>query len=382
MPANEGVSTRVASPASAYGLTDADDAAARQAGLQIRALVRRSVAIDVEVGGHLLVAKSIVPHGHWTRWLAAETALAADTAGRLMAMAQAFPSISDAADIGRIALAALASPGVPQSVRDHALALATGGTPITVALARRLIADARPCSESAGAATTIDIAPDNYAVEDLEEVTAAVGNAASLPAWMEDFVAASCLALSAERGQDTREFLLKCQISDHTTRALQLGYCPEEHCGVGVAGEQVAIPRGLILPARDRDGRLTSVRVLTSRGRRSTPRVIAGSVGPYALLAGHLQAIACADHLQAVRIWQATGGLIDVIVPDDRLPGGLKPGYALALHPAATAESWYMVASGTRIAPPAIERIGDGSWSADDLRRYAAVLQLLAGPAA
>jgi hypothetical protein len=92
------------------------------------AVARHSI---IEVGRELIAAKGECGHGGWLPWLESEFGWSGETAQRYMRVADTFGRKSvpgtDLASIEAHALYALASPRVPQIVRDEAVDRAEAG---------------------------------------------------------------------------------------------------------------------------------------------------------------------------------------------------------------------------------------------------------------
>ena len=104
-------------------------------------LARHSI---IEVGRELIAAKAEVRHGEWLTWLEQEFGWSDATARRYMQVADAFGKMRTVHDMdeGSIAIGALyalASPRVPQVVRDEAVERAEAGERITKAEAQAMI---------------------------------------------------------------------------------------------------------------------------------------------------------------------------------------------------------------------------------------------------
>ncbi len=132
----------------------------------IRALigeVRRSI---VEVGLKLIAAKAQMAHGEWLPWLDHEFGWNERTARRYMQVSEAFAIKSDTVSdfagltIDASALYALASPKVPEDVRDKAIDTAKAGTRVTKSVALRLIEAAQPVTVEATDTGVIEATED------------------------------------------------------------------------------------------------------------------------------------------------------------------------------------------------------------------------------
>jgi phage N-6-adenine-methyltransferase len=101
---------------------------------------RERIAGDVVLIGHRLIAvKAALPHGTWGKWLQAEFAWSADTAGRFIKIAEAFPEIPHGAEFDQKALLALAAETVPEGARQDAVELAQQGVHVTLPIAQSII---------------------------------------------------------------------------------------------------------------------------------------------------------------------------------------------------------------------------------------------------
>jgi hypothetical protein len=152
---------------------------------RIRDLVGVARTCIIEIGRELIAAKADVGHGAWLPWIEAEFGWSQDTAERYMQVARAF-QIPHAAEFGGLtidatALYALATPDVPQAVRDEAIERAEAGEHITRAEADEMVAKAKAAQEAEFLATaqrmideqlkkaiedaTAELADDNDALE-------------------------------------------------------------------------------------------------------------------------------------------------------------------------------------------------------------------------
>lgn len=123
-------------------LDPATGALARQRAQEIQALLRRSAADIIAIGGKLAEVKAQVAHGQFLDWLDAEFGWHRCTANRFMQAAEVFSSVemSQFATFAPSALYLLASPSAPPAARSDALERAAAGESITYSLARALVA--------------------------------------------------------------------------------------------------------------------------------------------------------------------------------------------------------------------------------------------------
>lgn len=123
-------------------LDPATGALARQRAEEIHALLRRSAADIIAIGGKLAEVKAQVAHGQFLDWLDAEFGWHRSTAHRFMQVAEAFSGVqmSQIETFAPSALYLLASPSAPHAARSAALARAAQGESITYNLARALVA--------------------------------------------------------------------------------------------------------------------------------------------------------------------------------------------------------------------------------------------------
>jgi N6-adenosine-specific RNA methylase IME4 len=113
--------------------------------IRIRGLVAVARHSIIEIGRELIAAKAECGHGNWLGWLEQEFGWHENTARNYMNVAAQFGSKSttivdlESPSITTAALYALASPRVPQIVRDEAVERAEAGERITKAEANEMI---------------------------------------------------------------------------------------------------------------------------------------------------------------------------------------------------------------------------------------------------
>lgn len=116
----------------------------------IRVKLRRTTLDLIEAGQLLRQAKRRLPHGAFGPWLEESVGLNRKTVWKLMQAAKAFEGrMSPAETFEPSALYLLGSPSAPAAARNAALELAAAGRPVTAAVARQLLAEARPGGVSA-----------------------------------------------------------------------------------------------------------------------------------------------------------------------------------------------------------------------------------------
>jgi Protein of unknown function (DUF3102) len=128
-----------------YGLlgTELGDTV-RLAADRIRSRIKKTVMEIIEVGCELLAVRKALPHGHFLSWLKFEFHWSERAAQYFMSVAENFKSANFAdLHIRASACFLLAAPSVPEEAREKAIAKAEAGEEITLALAKRIIADAR-----------------------------------------------------------------------------------------------------------------------------------------------------------------------------------------------------------------------------------------------
>jgi hypothetical protein len=105
---------------------------------QIRAVATNAV---VEIGRHLIDAKSRVGHGNFLAWVRGTFGWSEDSAERYMAVSIRMPNSAGLRNFSREALYVLAGPAVPEEARDTAIQKAEDGEKITKAAAEKIIAE-------------------------------------------------------------------------------------------------------------------------------------------------------------------------------------------------------------------------------------------------
>lgn len=119
-----------------YGLARVDRVWLRRAAAELRARLRRTVAEVVSAGRVLARARRRLGRGLWEPWLAREAGVPRRSASRLVAVHRAFGTAprDTLQHFTPTALYALAEPGVPQSLREYAVAEATAGREVTAGM--------------------------------------------------------------------------------------------------------------------------------------------------------------------------------------------------------------------------------------------------------
>ncbi len=117
-----------------YGtLAEVDCVYLRQAAEQLRSTLAGGVAGLLAAGESLAKARRRLGRGKWEPWLLAEAQVPRRSASRLIAVHKTFAGV-DAEVLARFtptALYSLAQAGVPQSLREFAVAQARGGAKVT-----------------------------------------------------------------------------------------------------------------------------------------------------------------------------------------------------------------------------------------------------------
>jgi hypothetical protein len=98
----------------------------RELGNQFQDCVAHSGEWAVRAGLVLIVAKPLVGHSHWLRWIASQ-GMSADVAEKWMRVAKVFESHPQLAKFTVNALWLLSAQSTPERVRTEALALAEQG---------------------------------------------------------------------------------------------------------------------------------------------------------------------------------------------------------------------------------------------------------------
>ncbi|ALN75815.1 DUF3102 domain-containing protein [Aureimonas sp. AU20] len=116
--------------------------AARAAADRFRAQYRRAAAEAIEVGSALLAVKDNLDHGLFGEWLAAEFGGDARTAQNYMALAREFGAKPEiVSDLPLTIAYKLASPGVPESVREQVEVRIRDDGKLNADQVRKMIAD-------------------------------------------------------------------------------------------------------------------------------------------------------------------------------------------------------------------------------------------------
>ena len=115
-------------------------AVVQQKTTEIRDRMGRAAQNIVEIGERLIAVKKKLVHGQFGDWLESEFEWTDRTARQMMAVAERFKSetVSDLG-IGAKALYLLASPSTPDEIRDHFIAEAESGKPVTHAAVKQAI---------------------------------------------------------------------------------------------------------------------------------------------------------------------------------------------------------------------------------------------------
>ena len=127
------------------GLDPGDENWLREQTDAILAVFRRTVENVIAAGRIIAEVKARLGHGYYLTWVAAALPFSADTAGRMMQVAEAFgDEIPHTAEFDVTALYLLAQPTTPAEARELALKLAADGHHITYAVARKILQQVRP----------------------------------------------------------------------------------------------------------------------------------------------------------------------------------------------------------------------------------------------
>lgn len=144
-------------------LSDADRQWLRGAASELRAKLRRTVA-EVVAGGRLLAdARRRLGRTRWPEWLAREAQIPARSAQRLVSVGTAFGTLSDSTVLNftPTALYTLAEQGVPQAVREYAVAQARDGEEVTAARVQEWLAGVRRSEPDLSRAELDELAPED-----------------------------------------------------------------------------------------------------------------------------------------------------------------------------------------------------------------------------
>jgi hypothetical protein len=115
-------------------LTTSDRRTVEDCTRDVREFIRKTSRDAHRIGQKLKAVKALLGHGRFLGWLRAEFGWSADTAERLMRVAEQFSDIPQRAVIGLTALYLLAGDGVPEEARREAVDRAAAGEAITAVL--------------------------------------------------------------------------------------------------------------------------------------------------------------------------------------------------------------------------------------------------------
>lgn len=119
-------------------LTSGERAVVKDCASEVSNFVRRTARDALAVGRKLRAVKGILGHGRFLAWLRDEGTLSADTAERLMKIAERFGDIPHNAEFVLTALYALAADDTPEAAREEAVGMAAKGEKITPAVAKAI----------------------------------------------------------------------------------------------------------------------------------------------------------------------------------------------------------------------------------------------------
>lgn len=129
---------------------------------EIKSLVKRNAQEVIEIGQKLIDVKEKLGHGKFRCWLKAEFSWGTTTAWKYMKVTETFKCLPcEHLDIAASALYLLATPSVPESVRNEVLERANQGEPITHTAARAIVQQHKPKGES----TTINVSAETVESE-------------------------------------------------------------------------------------------------------------------------------------------------------------------------------------------------------------------------
>lgn len=128
-------------------LGQAEQAALRQIGREIRDELGQIELRGLRIGQRLIAVKACLPRGRWRAWLKAETTISPDTAENLMLKAKLAARTPNLAALetrfAPTALVRLARPNVPEQAVNEAIQRAEQGEFVTVAAAQEMIRAAK-----------------------------------------------------------------------------------------------------------------------------------------------------------------------------------------------------------------------------------------------
>jgi hypothetical protein len=125
-------------------ISAASAAALRDTAERIRQRLKRQIEDIVHIGRDLIAVKEALPHGQFTKWLAAEFSWNERTARNYMNVAVAFGGKKEIiADLRPSHLYRLAAPSTPPEARDSIIAIAEAGQPVTDMLVNETIQHAK-----------------------------------------------------------------------------------------------------------------------------------------------------------------------------------------------------------------------------------------------
>lgn len=111
---------------------------------EIKGLMRQTAQGMFDIGTKLIEVKAKLGHGNFGKWLAAEFEWSERTAQGLMRVANEFKSANFAdLKIGPSALALLAAPSTPETVRDEMLNRAQNGEPINYSTVKNAVVESK-----------------------------------------------------------------------------------------------------------------------------------------------------------------------------------------------------------------------------------------------
>lgn len=115
----------------------------RQRTNEIKTLMRRTAQDVIEIGEKLIEVKETMGHGKFGEWLEKEFSWSWKTATKFMSVAEHFSNLKNSSNLTMSfeTMAYLASPSVPEEVRQEVVSRAQAGEHITTQAARQTVSE-------------------------------------------------------------------------------------------------------------------------------------------------------------------------------------------------------------------------------------------------
>lgn len=116
---------------------------------EIKSLIRQTAKDIIDVGQKLSEVKQQLKHGEFRNWLKTEFNWSISSATKIMQVSEKFKSVNFTHfNFSASALYILAAPSTPNSAREYALQLASGGENITYSLAKLIVKHHKESAET------------------------------------------------------------------------------------------------------------------------------------------------------------------------------------------------------------------------------------------